>query len=121
MLTLAQLASFVAVAEGPAGARFIAPSPDEAARIRAKHAFLKPLTVAPGSYPGQTAPIESVGSWSFIMARPGLDDDRGQAETGDDSVARRKPPRCRLDARVTAGSGASAVGRARRRPGPLRR
>jgi TRAP transporter TAXI family solute receptor len=65
---------FVAVAEGPAGARFIAPSPDEAARIRAKHAFLKPLTVAPGSYPGQTAPIESVGSWSFIMARPGLDD-----------------------------------------------
>ncbi len=65
---------FVAVAEAPAGARFIAPTADEAARIRAKHAFLKPLTVAPGSYPGQTKPIESVGSWSFIMARPGLDD-----------------------------------------------
>jgi len=66
---------FVAVAEAPAGARFIAPTAEDAARIRAKHAFLKPLTVAPGSYPGQTAPIESVGSWSFIMTRPGLDDD----------------------------------------------
>src|SRR5690349_143670 len=41
---------FKAVAEGPAGARFIAPSPDDATRIRAKHAFLKPLTVAPDSY-----------------------------------------------------------------------
>jgi uncharacterized protein len=66
---------FVAVADAPGGARFIAPTAEEATRIRAKHAFLKPLTVAPGSYPGQTAPIDSVGSWSFIIARPGLDDD----------------------------------------------
>jgi TRAP transporter TAXI family solute receptor len=66
---------FAAVAASPAGARFIAPSADEAARIRAKHAFLKSLTVAANSYPGQTAPIASVGSWSFIMARPTLDDD----------------------------------------------
>jgi uncharacterized protein len=65
---------FTAVAEAPGGARFIAPSADEAARIRAKHAFLKPLTIAAGSYPGIAAPIESVGSWSFIMARPTLDD-----------------------------------------------
>jgi TRAP transporter TAXI family solute receptor len=58
-----------------AGGRFIAPSAEESARIRAKHAFLKPLTVAAGSYPGQTAPIASVGSWSFIMTRPTLPDD----------------------------------------------
>ena len=25
------------------------------------------------AYPGQTAPITSVGSWSFVLARPGLD------------------------------------------------
>jgi hypothetical protein len=31
--------------------------------------------VPASSYPGQTAPIESVGSWSFIMARPSLPDD----------------------------------------------
>lgn len=66
---------FTAVAEGPAGARFIAPSAAEAARIRAKHPFLKALTVKAGSYPGQNEPIQSVGSWSFILARPGLADD----------------------------------------------
>jgi uncharacterized protein len=65
---------FTAVAASPAGARFIAPSAEEAARIRAKHAFLKPLTVPAGSYPGQDGAIESVGSWSFILARPSLDD-----------------------------------------------
>ena len=66
---------FAAVASGPSGARFIAPTPDEIARIRAKHAFLKPLTVPANSYPGQTAPIDSMGSWSFILVRENLPDD----------------------------------------------
>ena len=44
-------------------------------RIQAKHPFLKTLTVPAGSYPGQTEPIVSVGSWSFILARPTLPDD----------------------------------------------
>jgi TRAP transporter TAXI family solute receptor len=57
------------------GARFIAPDAGEIARIRAKHSFLKPLTVPANSYPGQTAPINSVGSWSFILTRPDLPDD----------------------------------------------
>ncbi len=57
------------------GARFIAPSADEIARIRAKHSFLKPLTVPANSYPGQSAPINSVGSWSFILVRADLPDD----------------------------------------------
>ena len=66
---------FAAVAQSPGGARFIAPDPGEAARILAKHAFLKSMTVPADSYPGQSAPIASVGSWSFILARPGLDAD----------------------------------------------
>jgi TRAP transporter TAXI family solute receptor len=66
---------FAAVASGPGGARFIAPDADEIARIRAKHSFLKPLTVPAGSYPGQTAAINSVGSWSFILARETLPED----------------------------------------------
>jgi TRAP transporter TAXI family solute receptor len=66
---------FTAVATGPGGARFIAPDADEIARIRAKHTFLKPLTVAAGSYPGQNDEIKSVGSWSFILTRADLDDD----------------------------------------------
>jgi TRAP transporter TAXI family solute receptor len=57
------------------GARFIAPSAEESARIRAKHGFLKSITIAPGSYPGIDAPLTSVGSFSFILARPTLDDD----------------------------------------------
>ncbi|MCA1392337.1 TAXI family TRAP transporter solute-binding subunit [Bradyrhizobium sp. IC3123] len=66
---------FAAVASSASGARFIAPSADEIARIRAKHAFLKPLSVPAGSYPKQTEPIASLGSWSFILTREDLPDD----------------------------------------------
>lgn len=66
---------FAAVARGPKGARFIAPGAEEITRIRARHAFFKPMTVPAGSYPGQAAAIPSVGSWSFILARPDLADD----------------------------------------------
>jgi hypothetical protein len=59
------------------GGRFIAPDADDIARIRAKHAFLKPLTVPAGAYPGQGAALGSVGSWAFILARRGLPDDTG--------------------------------------------
>jgi TRAP transporter TAXI family solute receptor len=65
---------FTAVANGPAGARFIAPSTDEIRRIEAKHPFLKTMAIPAGSYPGQRAAIVSVGSWSFILARPSLPD-----------------------------------------------
>jgi uncharacterized protein len=58
-----------------AGGRFIGLDADEAERIRAKHNFLKPLTVPAGAYPGQKDSVASVGSWSYILARPTLDDD----------------------------------------------
>jgi len=66
---------FTAVASAPGGARFIVPDADGLRRIQAKHPFLKPLTVPAGSYPGQDAAIQSLGSWSFIMTRPGLSED----------------------------------------------
>ncbi|MCK1345724.1 MULTISPECIES: TAXI family TRAP transporter solute-binding subunit [unclassified Bradyrhizobium] len=66
---------FAAVASSVSGARFIAPSAEEIARIRAKHAFLKPLTVPAGSYPNQSEPIASLGSWSFVLTREDLPDD----------------------------------------------
>ena len=65
---------FAAMAASPGGARFIAPDADEIARIRAKHSFLKPLTVPAGSYPNQNVSINSVGSWSFVLARESLPD-----------------------------------------------
>lgn len=67
--------SFVTIAKGPSGARFIAPSREETQRIVAKHEFLKTLTLPPGSYPGQDAPVVSVGSWTLVLARPDLPDD----------------------------------------------
>src|SRR5437016_10287014 len=55
------------------GGRFVAPDAEEIQRILARHKFLKPISLPAGSYPGQSAAIPSVGSWSFVMARPGLD------------------------------------------------
>jgi uncharacterized protein len=66
---------FTAMAASPGGARFIAPNADEIARIRAKHTFLKPLSIPANSYPNQSAPIDSVGSWSFILVRESLPED----------------------------------------------
>lgn len=63
---------FTTVARGPQGARFIAPSAEERARIQAKHSFLKTMSIPAGSYPGQSEPIVSVGSWSFVLVRPDL-------------------------------------------------
>ncbi len=66
---------FTAVARRPAGARFLVPDLDGIQRIQRKHPFLKLMLVPAGSYPGQTAELHSVGSWSFIMARPTLADE----------------------------------------------
>jgi TRAP transporter TAXI family solute receptor len=66
---------FTAVTKGPAGGRFIVPDPQQVKRILAKHSLLKPLVVPAGSYPGQDEPIASLGSWAFVIARPGLPDD----------------------------------------------
>ena len=87
---------FGAVAKGPAGARFIAPTGDEIARILGKHAFLKAMTVPAGAYQGLAAPLPSVGSWSFILARPDLPDDVAYRlaralHRGEAALARRLP------------------------------
>jgi uncharacterized protein len=65
---------FVAVADGPVGARFIVPDAAGLAAIQAKHTFLKRMSVPAGTYPGQTAAIPSVGSWSYICVRPSLEE-----------------------------------------------
>jgi TRAP transporter TAXI family solute receptor len=58
-----------------AGGRLLAPDAEGIRRIQARHAFLRTLTVPAGSYPGQLDAIASVGSWSFIMARPTVGED----------------------------------------------
>ena len=66
---------FTKVAEGPAGARFIVPDAAEIARIQAKHPQLRRMTIPAETYAGQNAPIESVGLWSFVLARADLPED----------------------------------------------
>lgn len=51
---------YTAVARGPAGGRFIVPDAEGIRRIRAKHPFLRELTVPAGSYPGQDQTLTSV-------------------------------------------------------------
>ena len=87
---------FVAMASGPSGARFIAPEASQIERIVARHAFLKPMTVPANSYPGQSNPIASVGSWAFVIARPSLPDDVAYRlaralHRGEAAIAKRLP------------------------------
>mgnify|MGYP001579501494 CR=1 FL=1 len=98
---------FAAVAKGPGGARFLAPDAEGITRILAKHAFLKPMTVPAGSYPGQDAALASVGSWSFIMARPTLPDNIAYRlaralHRGEPALARRLPQARETTAASTA-------------------
>ena len=87
---------FDTMAKSPGGARFIAPDAGEIKRILAKHPFLKPLTVPARTYPGQDAPIHSVGSWSFVLASPALADDVAYRliralHRGEGAIAKRLP------------------------------
>jgi TRAP transporter TAXI family solute receptor len=63
---------FRTVTSSPKGGRFIAPDEKQIARILARHPFLKPISQPAGAFARQAAEIPSVGSWSFVLARPGL-------------------------------------------------
>jgi TRAP transporter TAXI family solute receptor len=68
---------FVQLADTAIGARFVYPDATEIARIRAKYPFMVTLTVPAGLYPGQYDPIETIGTWSFILARADLSNKLG--------------------------------------------
>jgi hypothetical protein len=67
--------AFAALAKS--GGRFVAPDAGEIRRILARQPSLKAVTLPARSYPGQDAPLPSVGSWSFVFARPGLPEEQG--------------------------------------------
>jgi TRAP transporter TAXI family solute receptor len=64
--------AFAAIAK--AGGRFVGPEAGEIRRILDANPNLKLATLPAGSYPGQDQALASVGSWSFVFARPGLPD-----------------------------------------------
>jgi uncharacterized protein len=65
--------AFVSLAKS--GGRFIGPTSDEVKRILAKQSALQAVTLPARSYPGQDAPLHSVGSWSYVLAKPDLADE----------------------------------------------
>jgi len=67
--------AFGAIAKS--GGRFIAPSPSEIELILKKNPQLQQVTLPARSYAGQDAAIPSVGSWSFVFARPDLPEGAG--------------------------------------------
>ena len=68
---------FIELTNQPGGARFVVPTAAEITQIRAKYPFLAELTVPGGMYPGQYEPLITVGAWSYMLARPDLDDGIG--------------------------------------------
>ena len=61
---------FLAVAKAPGGARFIGPTAAAREALILKDPTLRHLTAPAGSFPGQDAPIATIGSMSFVLARP---------------------------------------------------
>lgn len=55
-----------------AGGRLVGLTDDQIKKINAKYPFLQPLIIPAGSYPGQAEPLRTVGSFSFLLARPNL-------------------------------------------------
>src|SRR5438105_11523774 len=54
------------------GGRFLAPNEQEIATILRKNPALQAVALPAKSYPGQDAQLRSVGSWSYVLAKPEL-------------------------------------------------
>jgi TRAP transporter TAXI family solute receptor len=84
--------AFTAIAKG--GGRFVAPDADQIRTILARNPGLQAVTLPAGSYPGQNAPIPSVGAWSYVLANQALPEETayrlGRAiHKGEGAFARR--------------------------------
>jgi uncharacterized protein len=111
---------FVAVAESEPGARFIAPSAGQIARILAAKPHLRRMAIPAGTYRGQDEAIESVGLWSLILVRPDLPDDlayrlAAALHAGEAALAERLPQ----GAFATAANTVAEVPLLRLHPGAL--
>jgi TRAP transporter TAXI family solute receptor len=106
---------FVAVANSPVGGRFLVPDAGEIDRILAKYQFLRRLTVPAGMYRSQAEPLPTVGSWSFVLARPELPDSIGHRL----SAALNKVERLGLESKQLSETTAKNTLAALPRPGTL--
>ncbi len=65
--------NFTKIMEG--GGKLVGLTREQAEKVGKAYAFLTPMTVPAGAYPGQTEPVESVGSFSFVLASSDLPDE----------------------------------------------
>jgi len=98
---------FVAIAGSAPGVRFLAPDAGERARILAAEPSLRAMALPAGSYAGQDAPVETVGNWSLVLARPGLPEAAGYRlmaalRAAREDIARRLPQAAETTAENTA-------------------
>ena len=65
---------FVKIANDARGARFITPDDEQVTRIVDKYPFMRRISIPAARYPGQPDSLQTVGSWSYVLARPNLDE-----------------------------------------------
>jgi uncharacterized protein len=68
---------FVRIANDARGARFITPDEGQIRRIVGTYTFMRRLTIPAARYSGQPDPLVTVGSWSYVLARPNLAETAG--------------------------------------------
>jgi TRAP transporter TAXI family solute receptor len=68
---------FVKIASDARGGRFITPDDEQITRIVDKYSFMRRISIPAARYPGQPEPLLTVGSWSYVLARPNLDEALG--------------------------------------------
>jgi TRAP transporter TAXI family solute receptor len=68
---------FVKIANDARGARFITPDDDQITRVVDKYPFMRRISIPAARYPGQPDSLRTVGSWSYVLARPNLDEAAG--------------------------------------------
>lgn len=70
---------FVKIANDARGARFITPDDEQITRIIDKYPFMRRISIPAARYSGQSDALLTVGSWSYVLARPNLDEAVGYA------------------------------------------
>lgn len=103
---------FAGVAKGEHGIRFLPPSPVECAQIVKADPTLQPMSLPAGSYAGQEEAIPSVGTWSLVLARPGLEEEAGYRlavalHAAREDLARRLPQAAETTGENTLAAAAS--------------
>ena len=68
---------FVKIANDARGARFITPDDEQITRVVDKYPFMRRISIPAARYPGQPDSLLTVGSWSYVLARPNLDEAAG--------------------------------------------